>query len=247
MSDDRSRLLARLKALLAKTTENGCTEGEAMAAAEKAAELMREYDLQLTDDQVQGDRYGARRRPLNGHIDMAFDHEVRWCGRAVGAFFDCRYWCESGPRERTMLAFYGSEHDSDAAHNMIDLLRYVMECEFVAYLATKPSGNTYRAVRKSFMAGMASRICERLHEMRRVRSEHVRRASQSQALVVVTKTQVVTERYGAYLKAKGWVIKRKTSGAGREGAAYGAGQAAGSRVNFGNNVGQAGALQIGRG
>jgi hypothetical protein len=41
----RAKILARLKALLAMTTENSCTESEAMVAAEKASALMEEYDL----------------------------------------------------------------------------------------------------------------------------------------------------------------------------------------------------------
>ena len=39
---DLSRLRAKLAALRAKTVENGCTEAEALAAVEKAAELMDE-------------------------------------------------------------------------------------------------------------------------------------------------------------------------------------------------------------
>ena len=38
-------LRQKVKALLSKTVSNGCTEAEALAAAEKAADLMKQYDL----------------------------------------------------------------------------------------------------------------------------------------------------------------------------------------------------------
>ena len=39
----------KIKALLAKTTANGCTEAEAMAAAELAAKLMRRHQIEAAD------------------------------------------------------------------------------------------------------------------------------------------------------------------------------------------------------
>ena len=41
----RDRIAAKVRALLAKTTERGCTEAEALTAAQMAADLMRDYDL----------------------------------------------------------------------------------------------------------------------------------------------------------------------------------------------------------
>ena len=41
------RLRQRIQALRAKTVANGCTEGEALAAAAKVAELLDRYDLSL--------------------------------------------------------------------------------------------------------------------------------------------------------------------------------------------------------
>ena len=41
------RLKTRIQGLRAKTTENGCTEAEALSAAAKVAELLDRYDLSL--------------------------------------------------------------------------------------------------------------------------------------------------------------------------------------------------------
>jgi hypothetical protein len=48
---DRNSIIEKIKALLAKTTANGCTEAEMMSALDKASAMMDAYDL--TDDEVQ--------------------------------------------------------------------------------------------------------------------------------------------------------------------------------------------------
>ena len=52
MSTERDRLKARIAALLAKTVENGCTEGEALSAAAKVAELLDRHALSLSDVEI---------------------------------------------------------------------------------------------------------------------------------------------------------------------------------------------------
>jgi Protein of unknown function (DUF2786) len=45
MTEHRDKLLARIKAMLAKTVEAGCIESEALAFAEKAHELIEPYEI----------------------------------------------------------------------------------------------------------------------------------------------------------------------------------------------------------
>jgi hypothetical protein len=45
-------LKTRLQGLRSKTTDNGCTEAEALLAAAKVAELLDRYDLSLTDVEI---------------------------------------------------------------------------------------------------------------------------------------------------------------------------------------------------
>ena len=42
---DRSAIVEKIKNLLAKTTANGCTEAEMMAALDKARAMMDAYDI----------------------------------------------------------------------------------------------------------------------------------------------------------------------------------------------------------
>lgn len=55
---DNERLTQRIRSLLDKTVANGCTEAEALAAAEKAAQLMREANLSHAD--LEFDEQSAR-------------------------------------------------------------------------------------------------------------------------------------------------------------------------------------------
>jgi hypothetical protein len=48
---DRNSLLEKIRALMSKTTENGCTEAEALAALDKARALMDAYEV--TDEDLQ--------------------------------------------------------------------------------------------------------------------------------------------------------------------------------------------------
>ena len=54
------KLKTRIQGLRAKTTDNGCTEAEALLAAAKVAELLDRYDLSLTDVEIRHAPCGRR-------------------------------------------------------------------------------------------------------------------------------------------------------------------------------------------
>ncbi len=57
-------LKTRIQGLRAKTTDNGCTEAEALLAAAKVAELLDRYDVSLTDVEIRLRRAsGANMKP----------------------------------------------------------------------------------------------------------------------------------------------------------------------------------------
>ena len=71
-----SRVKARIKALAEKTVSNGCTEAEAMAAAEIVGRLLERYALSMEEIDVRQERCvqvevpigGKRRRPIDGCV-----------------------------------------------------------------------------------------------------------------------------------------------------------------------------------
>jgi len=101
MSDDKHKARERIRRLLAMTFERGCTEAEALAAAEKAAKLMREHGLSVGDIEMEDAgsrsrtaRYGLKvklwaviARCTNTActtISSRGRHEVRFVGREPG-------------------------------------------------------------------------------------------------------------------------------------------------------------------
>ena len=54
------RLKTRIQGLRSKTTDNGCTEAEALLAAAKVAQLLDRYDLSLTDVEIRDARCERR-------------------------------------------------------------------------------------------------------------------------------------------------------------------------------------------
>jgi Protein of unknown function (DUF2786) len=78
--------LSRVNALAEKTVSNGCTEAEAMAAAEMVGRLLERYALSMEEIDVREERCihvevpigGKRRRPIDA------------CVTAIARFCDCK-------------------------------------------------------------------------------------------------------------------------------------------------------------
>ncbi len=241
MTSKQQTIIGRVQALLTKTVENGCTEAEAMSAAEAANRLMEEYDLSYDDleKEVREEKFGARRRPFGGgtYRRRTF-HEVWGCVGSIANYFDCRVW-----RNGSELIFFGSANDSELAHDYVDFLRIVMTGECAKYIKSPDRAPGHgRTLRASFMMGMSMRIDERLREMKRSRTQH---ADTSRALVVL-KGQIVTEKYGAYLRENN-IRMGSVSGAryANSSGAYASGKTAGSRIDLGVGKIGSGAKRIG--
>jgi hypothetical protein len=52
---DRNSIIEKIKALLSKTTENGCTEAEMLSSLAKASAMMDTYDMTDADVQIAKD------------------------------------------------------------------------------------------------------------------------------------------------------------------------------------------------
>lgn len=159
MKPDLAKLRARLAALRAKTTANGCTEAEAIAAAEKAAELMSGYGVTEADldapvfDEL-AVQLGARRSPLDGV----------W--PTVARFADCRGYLErKGPR--WAFVYFGREADVLVAEYVHEIVKRAAETAVAnfrlsdAYTARRKPKTRARAL-KAFLEGFAVSICRKL-------------------------------------------------------------------------------------
>ena len=233
----------RIKSLFAKTVAAGCTEGEAIAAAEHAARLMEQYDLTFTDieREIREQKFKVDERPF-GHETPSgrlIFPAVENCTAAIAAFFDCKRWASG-----TKLVFFGTEDDIALAHSMLTLLQSAIQQETDAYLARTSSREHGRTLRASFEHGITDRLSERLTALKRARTEADQKAHDTLATihaagnfhapVVVAKQLVVKEKF------KELGIKLTNRGGWRSigiHSAYRAGQAAGERVSLGAHRG----------
>jgi hypothetical protein len=169
-SADIDRLVQRIQALRAKTVEQGCTEQEALAAAEKVAELLDRYGLSLSE-------LDLRRQRCEG-IGVETDRKRRGpiddCMGTIAAFFDCRVWCETSEHATLRYIFFGLPADVHAAVYLHDLIALAFATETSAFLATEIYRSTHssrrRSATNSFQVGLARGIMRKLDTLRQART-----------------------------------------------------------------------------
>lgn len=233
---EKSRIIAKVKALMAKTIDAGCTESEAMTAANLAAELMQKYDLEVKDiEEIKDDSYGARKREFaTGSGRRRAYHEVNNILMAIANYFDCKVWLTGMD-----LIFFGSKDDTDLAHEMVVMMRHAMDNEWnknkIVLTVMNPKVHG-RVLRTSFLAGMARRLNERFRELKIERSAIADKRGTGTSLVVV-KNQVVVQKFQQYTIEKN--LKLKTTVATRSNnnnSAFERGKAAANNVTINKSI-----------
>ena len=106
------RLKTRIQGLRSKTTNNGCTEAEALLAATKVAELLDRYDLSLTDVEIRNSPCEQREYQTYRKKRIPLDD----CVGAVANFCDCRVWREKSQAGEALYVFFGLCFDIEVAH-----------------------------------------------------------------------------------------------------------------------------------
>ena len=215
------RLKARIQGLRAKTTDNGCTEAEALSAAAKVAELLDRYDLSLTDVEIR--EAPCERREYQTRHNKRIPLED--CIGAVANFCDCRVWREKTATGDPRYVFFGLRADVEAAHYLTELIDGAVRSELGRY---KTSAGYQRFRHKdrhtanaSFTLGMITSIAEKLTAMKGGRDQANHDAGRH---LVVLKSAVV-EAELSRLDLKLETVRRPTRMVSPD--AYDAGGAAG--------------------
>lgn len=173
---DREKLRARVRALLAKTVENGCTEKEAVAAAAKAAELMREYTVSEDElDIIEASTARESTRRTGRERLWGMVSHVTNCAALYSS--DAR-----GP----IVCFYGIEPGPQIAVYLRDICNRAIDTEIAIFKTT----DTYRRRRKTatrrqavkdFTHGMIERLNDRLWSLFEASMNDTRQALAKQA------------------------------------------------------------------
>jgi Protein of unknown function (DUF2786) len=225
-----TRVKARIKALAEKTVSNGCTEAEAMAAAEMVGRLLERYALSMEEIDLREERCvqlnvpigGKQRRPIDG------------CVTAIARFCDCKVWVARDGVTPSYV-FFGFEADTALGGYLFNVIDRAMRTELsvfrTGYLRLK--GAARRRASKSFQQGMAARVADRLDEMHRERDASVAAQRSSGTALILVKHQVVED---AFRQTEIRLVSAGSLSGVRMDGAFRQGLAAGDRVNLNRPV-----------
>ena len=227
--DKRGELLDRISALLAKTKDRGCTEPEALSAAELAFKLMTKYGLSLAElESISAPADVCETNETT--IGRVRSHEVLHVADAIAHYTDARYWYRRDYEHHTvLLAYFGLAVDVQVATYLTNILRSAMDTEWQAYWHThrETAGSSARTARANFMRGMADRISARLYNMKAAQTETA--DNNSRALVRVKKDIVEKAFKAAQIEI---TIETPCGGFLPDSGAYRAGDLAGGRITI---------------
>jgi hypothetical protein len=235
---NREALHDKIRALLSKTTANGCTEAEELAALDKARAMMDAYEV--TDEDLQLSKAEAAVLHAEPTEDKLDPHQIKWqLARATGEFCDCKIFRGNWGG----LKFCGLPSDVEFAMWLIDHLADFVQAELVSHLicCLAPRSERRRMI-KGFVEGCTDRISDRMVEL--CQRSAAKRTDNSCALMVIKSSAIAD-------KMKELGIKLRSSSrrcVSVNEAAYEAGRKAGDQASFGRPVsGAAGVLRLGKG
>jgi uncharacterized protein DUF2786 len=228
----REATLGRIRALIAKTVKNGCTEAEAKAAAVAVDRLMALYEIDLDEITVKEQEIVQRVVP-----DVA-RHPVRYTFRPVALFTDCKYWLHD---DKDVL-YFGFQSDAEIAEYLVMLFKRALDRESMNFSmmnrAFAQAGKQERAEQlRSFQIGMAVRLGERLRELKSKRDFTQKTSGKDLMLIKTPLVEQAFEALGIKLGAS-----RSSAGTVRHTASYGAGREAAEKVRLSQGIAARGAV-----
>ena len=219
-------MLAKLRAMAGRTTAAGCSEAEALSAAEMLGKMLDQYGFSHAD-------LGKVAR------EEIKEHRLTECGAVIGNvsrvatsvadFCDVKVW------KSTMdgsLTFFGRESDCLVAKQMMISFYHAVGIEWFLYKRANPGVAKQPNAKKSFEFGMVGRLASRVREMKMARSAHVDQASgkTGQSLVVQRIAEVDEAMEARNIKIGKARKSRVTRNVSAQ--AWVAGQSAADRVNI---------------
>jgi len=162
MTSEREKIAARIRALRAKTVENGCTEDEAIAAAEMLARLLEKYNLTLEEAEL-------RASPFEKHTETYHD----WVGErlwkvaaAVSYLTGARYWRSRYGVYPVEISFFGFVHEVEVSRYMLEICTGAMRREMQRRTNPLLSFRKQRAQAGPFLDGMADSLWRRIRALK---------------------------------------------------------------------------------
>ena len=242
-----SRVKGRIKALTEKTVANGCTEAEAMSAAEMVGRLLERYALSMDEIEVRT----ARCVQVEVTVDRLRRGPIDGCVPAIARFCDCKAWLArtardnqddadfEAPRPGIRYIFFGFETDTALAAYLFAVINRAIVTEATGFRRVNPRlrATKLRRATASFQHGMVARVAARLESMHEEREASVRAQRATGTALILAKHMVVDEAFreqDVRLVSMSALVRRVITSAYREG------WVAGDRVNLNRPVPGAG-------
>ena len=223
MTDDSVK--RKILALMAKTTENGCTEEEALASSKKVQELLHAHQLDLSDLEIQNSKCTQAEYDTQMKGVVMTQHVVA----AIGHFTDTKVWLQKTKYGTIGYQFFGLEHDVLIAEYILKVCDWAIIWGGEDFKDTDQWNfapkNKRGRLKEDFQYGMARRLSTRIREMKD-RQKRNDIASTGRDLVVV-KSAVVEDEFAKLGLNLG---NERRSNRQVDGEAYAKGQAAGNDV-----------------
>src|SRR4051812_2995713 len=107
MNAELAKVKAKIKALAAKTVEAGCSEHEALYAAEMVGRLLDQYNLSMDEIDIREEVCIQGEVPAGSKRRMPIDGAVV----PIARFCDVKTWHAKRPDGTSVYCFYGFEPD----------------------------------------------------------------------------------------------------------------------------------------
>lgn len=221
------KVKGRIRALAARTVDRGCSEAEALAAAQKIGELLDVYGLSMTEVELRQETCIQREIVFTGPRLQA----LAGIFLSVVALTESKGWMVG----RTTFVFYGLEPDVLMAEYLMHVVAGAVDHEEAVYRASATYHRSRAAPQnrlRSFRYGFAERVSTRIEEIaahRRAAAEAARTPASTGTALVLVKEQLIADGFrelGIRLRTS------YTSRTVRDGAAYRQGIEAGGRVSL---------------
>jgi hypothetical protein len=224
MTVNRDDLIEKIRALMSKTVDAGCTEHEALAALDKARALMDAYEVSEEELELTKEEKAILRAEPPGSRDP---HGIKWrLAVAVSEFCGCKGWSgEDG------IVFCGLPSDARLASWLLDTLAAFVQAELARHLmgCLAPKGER-RFVINGFVGGCCERISDRLDALC---EQSATVATSSGRELMVIKGAAVDDK----MEAEGICLRTSRRSYRRsDEASLRAGRSAGDRASFGRPV-----------
>lgn len=193
MSQDMEAVKRRILALMAKTTANGCSEAEAIAAAQKVQAMLHEHQLDLSDIELKRAEMKQTSYDTHHKKKTGLDSVVV----SIAYFTDTKVWRDYDTHGVIQYVFFGMEHDVVIANYITSICDRAMVNGLLDFRDTpgykwaKNRGNAAL----SFETGMALRISAKLNDMKAAQRKND--AATTGRDLVVVKMPIVQEAFDA--------------------------------------------------